>query len=101
MLAEPGSGTLAGSAHTEAFRQIARGDAAVLGEALQRDFDVPLLEEAFPGRPALAYFQFAPPSEGNPSRVVEDAVRLAGAGYQVRPEEVSEKTGYRLEDGEW
>jgi phage gp29-like protein len=97
MLAEPGSGTLAGGAHTEAFRQIARGDAAVLSEAFQRDFDTPLLAQAFGDRTPLAYFQFSPPTEGNPSKVVDDAVKLAGAGYPVRLEEVSEKTGYQIE----
>jgi phage gp29-like protein len=97
MLAEPGSGTLAGGAHTEAFRQIARGDAAVLSEAFQRDFDTPLLAQAFGDRTPLAYFQFSPPTEGNPSKVVDDAVKLAGAGYPVQADEVSEKTGYQIE----
>jgi phage gp29-like protein len=101
MLTEPGSGTLAGGAHAEAFRQVARGDSAVLSEALQRDFDLPLLTAVFGDVPPLAYFEFSLPSEGNPSKVVDDAVKLAGAGYAVRPEEVSEKTGYQLEGGEW
>jgi phage gp29-like protein len=100
MLTEAGSGTLAGGAHSEAFRQVARGDTAVLSEALQRDFDTPLLAQAFGDRPPLAYFQFSPPTEGNPSKVVDDTVKLAGAGYAVQPEEVSEKTGYQLEGGE-
>ena len=97
MLAEPGSGTLAGGAHSEAFRQVARGDTAVLSEALQRDFDLPLLTAVFGDVPPLAYFEFSLPSEGNPSKVVDDTVKLAGAGYAVRPEEVSEKTGYQIE----
>ena len=97
MLAEPGSGTLADGAHAEAFRQVARGDTAVLSEALQRDFDLPLLTAVFGDVPPLAYFEFSLPSEGNPSKVVDDAVKLAGAGYAVRPEEVSEKTGYQID----
>jgi phage gp29-like protein len=100
MLTEAGSGTLAGGAHSEAFRQVARGDTAVLSEALQRDFDLPLLAAVFGDVPPLAYFEFSLPAEGNPSKVVDDTVKLAGAGYAVQPEEVSEKTGYQLEGGE-
>lgn len=97
MLTEAGSGTLAGGAHSEAFRQVARGDTAVLSEALQRDFDLPLLAAVFGDVPPLAYFEFSLPAEGNPSKVVDDAVKLAGAGYPVQAEEVSEKTGYQIE----
>jgi len=49
MLAESGSGTLAGNAHSETFMQIARGDALTVSEVLQRHLDAPLLAEFFPG----------------------------------------------------
>jgi len=54
MLTESGSGTLAGSAHAEAFRQVAQADAVLVAEALRRDFDAPLLASAFPGWPVEA-----------------------------------------------
>ncbi len=57
MLTESGSGTLAGSAHQEAFRQVAKADAVMVSEALQRDFDAPMLEAAFPGWPVEAGFE--------------------------------------------
>ena len=57
MLTESGSGTLAGSAHQEAFNQVAKADAVMVSEALQRDFDKPLLEAAFPGWPVEAGFE--------------------------------------------
>jgi phage gp29-like protein len=59
MLAESGSGTLAGGAQQDAFNQIAQADASAVSEAFQRDFDTPLLEEAFPGWPAEAYFEIS------------------------------------------
>lgn len=96
MLAESGSGTLAGSAHSETFMQIARGDAVSLSAVFQRDIDGPLLEAYFPGWPQLAYFEFAPGASDAASKVVQDAVQLAGAGYPMEPAELSEKTGYRL-----
>ncbi len=61
MLAESGSGTLAGSAHQEAFNQVAKADAVMVSEALQRDFDKPLLEAAFPGWPVEAGFELRMP----------------------------------------
>ena len=57
MLAESGSGTLAGNAQQDAFDQIAQADASVISEAFQRDFDAPLLAEAFPNYPVEAYFE--------------------------------------------
>ncbi len=60
MLTESGSGTLAGSAHQEAFNQVAKSDAVMVSEALQRDFDKPRLERAFPGWPVEASFCLMP-----------------------------------------
>ena len=96
MLSESGSGTLAGSAHTDTFQQIARGDAVTLSAVLQQEIDGPLLAEAFPGWPALAYFEFAPSVSDMSSKVAADAAQLAAAGFAVDPAEVSEKTGYRV-----
>ena len=62
MLAESGSGTLAGNAHSDTFLQIARSDAALLSGLFQEQFDTPLLREYFPDQPILAYFEFAPPA---------------------------------------
>ena len=96
MLTESGSGTLAGSAHRDTFLQIARGDAVALSEVYQREIDLPMLAQAFPGYPALAYFEFAPSISDQASRVVQDAAQLASAGFAVDPAEISEKSGYRV-----
>jgi phage gp29-like protein len=96
MLAEAGSGTLAGNAHSETFMQIARGDALAVSEVLQKHLDAPLLAEFFPGQPILAYFEFAPSASEQSSRVVDDALKLAKAGVPIDPDELSEKTGYEL-----
>jgi phage gp29-like protein len=96
MLAQSGSGTLAGNAHSETFLQIARSDAAILSEVFQTQFDTPLLREFFPDQPVLAYFEFAPPAGSEVSRVVQDAATLAKAGVRMDVEELSEKTGYRV-----
>ncbi len=97
VLAESGSGTLAGNAHADTFLQIARSDAAILSGVMQEQFDMPLLRRSFPGRPIHAYFEFAPAPTDEVSRVVRDAVELAKAGVRIDLKELSEKTGYRLE----
>jgi phage gp29-like protein len=97
MLAEAGSGTLAGNAHSDTFLQIARGDAALLSGLFQEQFDTPLLREYFPDQPILAYFEFAPPAADEVSRVVRDAVELAKAGFRMDLGELREKTGYKAD----
>jgi phage gp29-like protein len=98
MLAEAGSGTLAGNAHSDTFLQIARGDAALLSGLFQEQFDPPLLREYFPDQPILAYFEFAPPAADEVSKVVKDAVELAKAGVKMDLRELEEKTGYKCDD---
>jgi phage gp29-like protein len=95
-LAESGTGTLAGSAHQQAFDDIAEAEAVVLSESFQRQFDAPLLAREFPGQPPLAYFGVALTREVDPATVVEQALTLAKAGYEIDPSELSEKTGYTL-----
>jgi phage gp29-like protein len=95
-LTESGSGTLAGSAHQRAFDDITEAEAALISEAFQRQFDAVLLQQAFPGQPQLAYFELAATRELDPAEVINQALILAKAGYEIDPAELSEKTGYRL-----
>ena len=96
MLAESGSGTLAGGAHQDTFLQIAKADAVTLAGVLQNAIDVPLLQQHFPGQPVQAYFEFSPNLTQETRQVVQDALLLKAAGLEVKPEEISEKTGYTL-----
>ena len=89
MLAESGSGTLAGSAHQQAFDQLAKSDAVIVSEALQRDVDKPLLEAAFPGWPVEAGFALMTPGEAEPAWMTF---------MRQQQEEGSEVGGLRSED---
>ena len=66
---------------------------------MQKHFDLPLLSEFFPGQPVHAYFEFAPSTGSEVSRVVADAETLARAGVAIDLDELSEKTGYKLSPG--
>jgi phage gp29-like protein len=96
VLAEAGTGTLAGSAHQQAFDDIAEAEAALISETLQEQFDRPLLDKHFPGQPHLAYFELAATRSLDPAETMAQALTLAKAGYEIDPAELSEKTGYRL-----
>ena len=95
-LTESGSGTLAGSAHQQAFDEIAEAEAAFISEVFQAQFDRPLLAKVFPGQPQLAYFELAATRELDPGDAINHALTLAKAGYEIDLAELSEKTGYKL-----
>ena len=83
--------------HAEVFRSIARKEGKAISEVFQRQFDAQILAAAFPGKPVLAYFNLAIEEETDASAVVDDALKLSQAGYQVAPAQLTEKTGYELE----
>jgi phage gp29-like protein len=95
-LTESGSGTLAGGAHQRAFDDITEAEAALISETFQQQFDRPLLTKYFPGQPQLAYFELAATRSLDPADVINQALTLAKAGYEIDPAELSEKTGYKL-----
>lgn len=97
MLAQSGSGTLAGSAHAETFRQLARAHGRRISETMQRQIDKRILASEFPDKPILAYFTLEFLSPPSVDQVVEHASKLSSAGYKMDPAELSERTGYRLE----
>lgn len=96
MLSAPGSGTLAGSAHMEAFEIVARGEARKISEVFQRKFDRAILDAQFPGKQRLAYFEIAANEEQDVGEILDHAVKITNAGGQVDWAQLSEKTGYTI-----
>lgn len=96
MLTEAGSGTLAGGAHAEVFDSIASAEAQRISGVIGKQLVAEMLEAAFPGKKALAYWKLAANEETDTSKIVEDISKLSLAGYQVDPDEVAEKTGYTV-----
>lgn len=99
MLAESGSGTLAGGAHMEAFELLARREAVMVSECLQDQMDQLVLNKWFPGLPQYAYFELEGAEENDPAKVVEHAAALKTAGWTMKTAQLSEKTGYEFEEG--
>lgn len=96
MLTDSGSGTLAGGAHSESFKSIARSEAAKISQILQRSIDKRIINAKFPGKPVMAYFEIASKEEQKVGDVVAQIAELAQAGFQVDPDQASERTGYKL-----
>jgi hypothetical protein len=98
MLAQSGTGTLAGSAHQEAFDSIARGEARQISEILQRQLDREVLARHFPKRPVLAYFELIAHEPLAPGAVAEQARKFATADYRMERRQLEELSGYRLRE---
>jgi phage gp29-like protein len=96
MLAESGSGTLAGGAHADTFAAIARGEARKISELFQRSIDRQVLARLFPGKPVMAYFELAAREEQDVGQIVDHAAKLAPAGFLINVDELREKTGYNI-----
>ncbi len=96
VLAESGSGTLAGSAHMEAFRQLAANDAISICEAINRQYIRRILAEAHPGQPCLVYMTLTPPVVNDRAATVSMICQLASQRWRVSDQAVSEELGMEV-----
>ena len=95
-LAQSGSGTLAGGAHSDTWAEVRRMDSSKIASALNAQIVKPLLSRAFPGKAQLVYFNFDTEATPSPGEVFEDAAKARSAGYLIDQAELEEKTGYKL-----
>lgn len=95
-LAESGSGTLAGGAHSDTWAEVRRMDSAKIGSVLNRTLADTILDRAFSGRPHLAYFAFDTEAVPSPGEVFDDATKAKNAGYLIDKADLEERTGYKL-----
>jgi phage gp29-like protein len=98
MLAESGSGTLAGGAHMQAFQTLAKEEAADISEIIQDQSDALLLAHRFPGQPQYAYFKLASTEQSDPNQIVQHYTALKAAGLTIKQSELEEKTSYQFEE---
>lgn len=96
-IAEAGSGTLAGGAQADVWREIVARDAAVVGAALMRGLVRPYLERRFPGRPCAVDFALDPARKPTALESAQLAATLRTAGWRVDRAELEAATGFALE----
>ncbi len=97
-IAEAGSGTLAGGAQADVWREIVARDAVIVGAAIMRGLVRPYLARKFPGRPCAVDFAFDPSRAPTAKESAELAATLRTAGWRVDRAELEEATGFTLEE---
>ena len=95
-IAQSGSGTLAGSAHSDTWAEVRRMDSAKIASAINRQLTKTILDRAFPGKPQLVYFDFDTEATPSPGEVFDDAAKARAAGYLIDQAELEETMGYKL-----
>lgn len=97
-LAEADSGTLAGNAQMDVWKEIVRRDGVAIGAALDRAVCRPLLSgiRDFAGRAPLVRFELGGDRQLEPGEIFEIAAKARAAGYRVDKAELEKATGYTL-----
>lgn len=96
MLAESGSGTLAGGAHQSAWDQIVRRVTRIVCNPINRQYVRRALAARFPGRPALASFALRANQEKDVGDVIDNVSKLTAAGFALDLDQVQKETGYTI-----
>lgn len=95
MLAESGSGTLAGGAHQKTFDTLAAAEAEEITEIFQTSLDAPILAALFPNQPQLAWFELQPYRDLDPDNAATRVSNLAQY-FRLDLQQASEEVGLSL-----
>lgn len=96
-LAQADTGSLAGGAQMDVWRQIVARDAVIISEALQRGLFDRALADKFPGEAPAAEFSIGTEAEASAGDAADLAAKLKSAGYGVDQGELEEAVGFTLE----
>lgn len=96
-MAESGSGTLAGGAQQEVWRQIVQRDSTVLAQAVMRSMIKPYLVSKFGAQPIAIGFSLDFPTERSAKDAADLAATLKNAGWRVDQGELEKAVGFTLE----
>ena len=99
-LAQADTGSLAGGAQMEVWREIVARDADAIEGAISRALVRPFLERRFPGRQACVDFTFDRTRKPTAKESAEVAATLRSAGYTVVQDELEEAVGFTLRKDE-
>ena len=83
--------------HSDAFTDIAAGEAMMISEAFQKQFDIAELAREFPNQEPMVFFELAAQDIGEGERVIRDAQALHAAGYEIDTVQLEQRTGYQLD----
>lgn len=95
-LAESGSGTLAGNAQMDVWRQIVRRDVRKVGNAINKQLCEGLVRKEFKGKPVLVEFKFDVKATPEPNEVLSLAGLASSAGFEMDAGELTQATGFTI-----
>jgi len=96
-LAQADTGSLAGGAQMEVWREIVARDGVLIAGALNRCLFNRYLNLAFPGQPIAAEFRLDNERKQSAAEVADLAGKLKAAGWRISQEQLEEAVGYTLE----
>lgn len=99
VMTESGSGTLAGNAQADGFKDWAAGEADHIAAVLTAQLVNRVLDEYHPGQPHLVNFTLSCVDRTTPEKEIANAAALRAAGYDIDDAEVSERTGWQVTAG--
>lgn len=94
-LAQADTGTLAGGAQMDVWRQVVARIATVIGAELHRGLVLPFLRAAYPGQKPRVRLSLGRTPDPTPSEVLDMAVKAKSAGYVMDQVDLENSTGYR------
>lgn len=99
-LAQADTGSLAGGAQMDVWREIVARDATIIAQAINRDVLRQFLELKFPGKPYCVDFAFDTERKLSAKEIFETAIAARNAGYIIDKVELESQTGYTLKKEE-
>ena len=96
-LAQADTGSLAGGAQMQVWKEIVRRDAGVLSQAVMRSLIKPFLAAKFGAQPCAVDFSLDFPSERSAQDAANVAATLKQAGWRVDQGELEKAVGFTLE----
>ena len=95
-LAQSDTGSLAGGAQMEVWREIVARDGVEIANVLNRSLFRKYIEMKFPGRPVCARFELSNETKPTADEIADLAGKLKTAGYTVDQAELEEAVGLKL-----
>lgn len=96
-LAQSGTGTLAGNAQMDVWREIVARDGTIIGNALDRGVAQRVCAALFPGKPCLCRFELGREAALTPADALDLAVKAKAAGFIIDRDELADAVGFALE----
>lgn len=97
-LSEAGSGTLAGNAQMDVWRQIVRADVRIVSNAINKQLCEGIIkaQSDFKGKPVLAEFRLNPEPQMTADQILDLAGKAASAGLELDEKEISQICGFTV-----